>query len=113
VPDNVCPGAETRLITYRDNDLIKGIHTSAMAPTHTGLRVPGKNPHALGKNPWTTMKAGNILTSIQGQGSHISHAPPTTMGQEKVGQGIHPPYLRALGKSKEEASPVALTITKT
>jgi hypothetical protein len=113
VPDSVYSGAETHLITDRDNDSIKGIRTSAVPPTHAGLRLPSKKPHASGKNSWTGTKATNILTSIQGQGSRISHAPPTTTGQDKVGQGIHPPYPRALYKSKEEASPVVPTTTKT
>jgi hypothetical protein len=95
-----CPRAETHLITDRDNDLIKGICTSVVAPTHAGLRLPGKKPLASGKNPWTSTKAANIFTSIQGQGSCISHAPPTTTGQDKAGQGIHPPYPRAPGKSR-------------
>jgi hypothetical protein len=104
VPDSVYPGAESRLITDHDNDSIKGICTSAAAPTNTGPKLPGKKPHASGKDPWTGTKAANILTSVQGQGSRISHAPSTMTGQDKTGQGIHPPYLRALGKSKEEAS---------
>jgi hypothetical protein len=85
MPDSIYLRAETRLITDRDIDLIKGICTSVVAPTHTGPRLPGKNVHASGKTPWTGMKAGNILTSIQVQGSCISHAPPTTMGQDKAG----------------------------
>jgi hypothetical protein len=59
------------------------------------------------------MKVANIFTSNKGQGSRISYAPPTTMGQDKVRQGIHPPYLRAPGKSRGEASPAALTTMKT
>jgi hypothetical protein len=111
--DSVYPGAETHLITDCDNDSIKGICTSAMAPTHVGPKLPSKKPLASGKNPWTGTKAANILTSIQGQGSRISHVPPTTIGQDNVRQGIHPSYLRALGKSKEEVSTAALTTTKT
>jgi hypothetical protein len=85
MPDNIYLGAETRLITDHDNDSIKGICTSVVAPTHARRRLPGKKPHASGKNPWTGTKAANIFTSIQGQGSRISHAPPTTMGQDKAG----------------------------
>jgi hypothetical protein len=51
IPDSIYPGAETRLITDRDNDSIKGIRKSATAPTHAGLRFLGKKPHTLGKNP--------------------------------------------------------------
>jgi hypothetical protein len=84
MPDSIYLGAETCLITDRDNDSIKGIRISAMAPTHAGTRLPGKNPHALGKNPWTGVKAANIFTSIQGQWSHISNARPAMMGQDKA-----------------------------
>jgi hypothetical protein len=98
------PGAETCLITDHDNDSVKGIRKSAVAPTHAELRLPGKKSHASGKNPWTGMKATNIFTSIQGQGSRISHAPLATMWQDKAEQGIHPPYPRVLGKSRGEAS---------
>jgi hypothetical protein len=100
MPDNIYPGVETYLITDRDNDPIKGIRTSAAAPTHTRPRFPGKKPHASGKNPWAGTKAANIFTSIQDQGPHINHAPPSTTGQDMAGQGIHPPYPRALGKSR-------------
>jgi hypothetical protein len=54
MPDSIYLRAETCLITDRDIDLIKGICTSAVAPTHTGPRLPGKNVHASGKTPWTT-----------------------------------------------------------
>jgi hypothetical protein len=91
MPDNIYPGAETHLITDRDNDLIMGICRSAAAPTHAGPSLPGKKPHALSKNLWTDTKAANIFTSIQGQGSRISHAPPAMTGQGKAKQGIHPP----------------------
>jgi hypothetical protein len=86
MPDNIYPGAETRLITDRDNGSITGICTSAAPPTHIGPRLPGKKPHASGKNPWIGTKAANIFTNIQGQGSCISHAPLTTMGQGKAEQ---------------------------
>jgi hypothetical protein len=91
MPDSIYPGAETRLITDCDNDLIMGIRRSVVAPTHAGPSLPGKKPHASSKNLWTDMKVANIFTSIQGQGSCISHAPPATMGQGKAKQGIHPP----------------------
>jgi hypothetical protein len=84
MPASIYPGVETRLITSRDNDSIKGIRTSAEAPTHTGLRLLGKKSHASGKNPWTGMKAAYIFTNIQGQGSRISHAPPAMTGQGKA-----------------------------
>jgi hypothetical protein len=51
MPDSIYLGAETRLITDHDNDSIKGIHTSAVAPTHVRSWLPGKKPHASGKNP--------------------------------------------------------------
>jgi hypothetical protein len=85
MPDSIYPGAETRFITDRDDDPIKGIRTSATAPTHTGLRLPGKKPHASGKNPWTGMKEANIFTSVSCQGSCINHTPLTTMRQDKAG----------------------------
>jgi hypothetical protein len=97
MPNSIYLGLETRLITDRDNDLIKGIHTLAAAPTHVGPRLPGKKPHASGKNPWTGTKIANIFISIQGQGLCISHMPPAMTGQNKVGQSIHPPYPRAPG----------------
>jgi hypothetical protein len=111
--DSIYAGVETRLITDYDNDSIRGIHTSATVPTHAGPRLPSSKPHALGKNPLIGTKAANIFTSIHGQGSHISHAPPATTSQGKARQGIHPSYLRALGKSRGEVSPAALTTTKT
>jgi hypothetical protein len=100
MPDGIYPGAETRLITDHNNNSIKGIRTSATTPTHARPRLADKKPHASGKNPWTGTKAANIFISIQDQGSCISDAPPATMGQGKAGQGIHPPYLRAPGKSR-------------
>jgi hypothetical protein len=51
IPDTIYPGVEARLVTDHDNDLIKGIHISAVAPTHVGPRLPGKKPHSSGKNP--------------------------------------------------------------
>jgi hypothetical protein len=51
MPDSIYLGAETHLITDRVNGLIKGIRTSVVAPTHAGLRLPGKKPHASSKNP--------------------------------------------------------------
>jgi hypothetical protein len=113
MPDSIYLGAETRLITNCDNDSIKGICTSVVAPTHAGPRLPGKKPHGSGKKPWTGTKATNIFTSIQGQGSRISHVPPATTGQDKVGQGIHPPYPRAPGKSRREASSAMPTTMET
>jgi hypothetical protein len=113
MPGSVYPGAGIHLITDRDNDSIKGIRTSATAPTHVGPRLLGKKPHALSKNPWTGTKAANILTSIQGQGSRISHVPPAMTRQDMAGGGgIHPPYPRAPSKSKGEARPVAPTTMK-
>jgi hypothetical protein len=82
MPDSIYPGAETRVITDRDNDLIMGIHTSAMTPTHAGLRLPGKKPHASGTNPWTGTKAANIFTSIQDQGYQ-----PHTTGHDEARPG--------------------------
>jgi hypothetical protein len=111
--DSIYAGAETHLITDYDNDSIRGIHTSATVPTHAGLRLPGSKPHALGKNPLIGTKEANIFTSIHGQGSRISHAPPATTSQGKARQGIHPPYLRAPGKSRGQVSLAALTTTKT
>jgi hypothetical protein len=93
--DSIYPRAETHHITDYDNDSIKGIHTSAVAPTHAGPRLPSKKPHASGKNSWTCMKAANIFTSIQGQGLCISHTPLAMMGQDKAGWGIHP-HIREL-----------------
>jgi hypothetical protein len=51
MPDSIYLGAEIRLITDCDNDSIKGIRTSVVAPTHARPRLPGKKPHTLGKNP--------------------------------------------------------------
>jgi hypothetical protein len=64
MPDTIYSGAETRLITDRDNDSIKGIRRSAMAPTHVGLRLPGKKPHASGKNPWTSTQERRPVSSL-------------------------------------------------
>jgi hypothetical protein len=111
--DSIYLGAETHLITDRDNDSIKGIRILDVAPTHAGLRLLGKKQHALGKNPWIGTKAANIFPSIEGQGSRISHAPPVTTGQDQAGQGIHPPYPRAPGNSRREASPATPTTMKT
>jgi hypothetical protein len=113
MPDSMYLGVETRPIIDHYNDSIKGIHTLPAARTHAGPRLPGKKPHASGKNPWTCTKASIILTSIQGQGSRIRHMPPAMMGQDKAGQGIYPPYPRSLGKSRGEASLAASTTTKT
>jgi hypothetical protein len=48
MPDSIYPGAETHLITDRDNNSVKGIRTSAVAPTHAGPRLLGKKSHASG-----------------------------------------------------------------
>jgi hypothetical protein len=85
MPDSIYPGVETRLMTSHDSDSIKGIRTSTEAPTHARPRLPSKKSHASSKNPWTGMKAAYIFTNIQGQGSRISHTPPATTGQGKVG----------------------------
>jgi hypothetical protein len=95
--DSIYQGAETRLITDHDNDSIRGIHTTIVAPTHAGPRLPDKMPHASGKNLWTGTKAANIFTSIQGQGLCISHAPPAMPDKTFTPP---PPHPRALGKSR-------------
>jgi hypothetical protein len=51
MPDSIYLGAEMCLIRDCDNDSIKGICRLATTATHTGLRLPSKKPHALGKNP--------------------------------------------------------------
>jgi hypothetical protein len=66
--DSIYLGTKTRLIIDHDNDQIKGIRTSAVSPTHVGLRLPDKKPHASSKNPKIVMKAADIFTSIQSQG---------------------------------------------
>jgi hypothetical protein len=45
MPDSIYLGEKTHLITENDNDSIKGIRTSDVAPTHAGLRLLGKKPH--------------------------------------------------------------------
>jgi hypothetical protein len=85
MPNSIYPGAQTCLINNRDNDSIKGMRTLVTAPTNAGPRLPGKRPHASGKNPWIGMKAANIFTSIQGKGSRISHVSLAMTGQGKAG----------------------------
>jgi hypothetical protein len=114
MPNSIYSGAETHLITDRDNDSIKGMRTSAAPPTHSRPRLPSKKPHASSKNPWTGTKATNTFTSIQGHGSRTSHAPSARMGQDKVGQCIHPPPpIRELQVRVGEASLATPTTTKT
>jgi hypothetical protein len=108
MPDSIYPGAETYLITDRDNDLIKGIHTSAVAPTHARPWLPDKKLHAC--LIICQVKVGEA-TGHDGARVGGSHWPQ--QGKIRLDRASIPPYPRAPGNSRGEARPTALTTRKT